>query len=167
MKVKTSLATAVEAEGITRLKVIISDHPFDHCPSNCLQSDQYCSDFDSNSFSDMQMLYSKCMPLMYVYVVNTIETGTDNSLVNSHFNIEPVHLTEHCQFFSQDENRCAAIPVDKCIDTAFCTSECGQLECRDRANKPLFKICSVSYITEEQANALCSSHFNYTTENQF
>jgi len=42
------------------------------------------------------MLYSKCRPVLYVYVINTVEVGQDNAIVASQFNLNPQHLTEHC-----------------------------------------------------------------------
>ena len=52
-------------------KVIFSDVRYDKCPLSCDQEDSFCKEFDGNSFGDMQLVYGKCLPTLYVYVVNT------------------------------------------------------------------------------------------------
>lgn len=78
------------------------------------------------------------------------------------FKIKPSHLTVGCRVLQSVQPRWAALSNSDCINSAFCTTEWGLLQCQSAEKNTLFSLCTSSEETEEELLKICSAHSEYS-----
>ncbi len=64
------LVTTPSSDPRYQQKIVLSDMPHERCPTHCSSEPNYCQSISNRVFSQTQAVFSKCFPILYIYVVN-------------------------------------------------------------------------------------------------